>query len=1213
MFCKRVIYVNWGNIPNMEFDFGPINLFSGGNGSGKTTAADGLQSLLTAAHENLFTYNPGQDETTQKGRGGKQVRTLASYVLGCDDGSYARTRMTDGYIAGVFHPTKGESGDAFTAVMCVRARLDSASSPRQARQDELFFLIIPGNELSLSHFVKEEKAGKYVVPITEIAQSLKMQLGKNAVELYEKKGNYLKRLYGAFRGLSGAVSDRESKHAARTFSNFMAYKPVKSISEFVANQILEPKELLEDIRQVSDLMKTIHGMEEDTRIINTAIENLDGALHHSNEYITSWVDRCVNDYAEIARQFIVKQGDYLRVKDDQRRNVDSIAETQRQVKNANDKKQQLHERLVEMEAQRQGIDALKSKDELEQRIEDCKKTLVSHVPRLLEQDNQFKKNHTAVSELGKKLSQLSVGVEIPFIESVDFRKPLRTVIDGPADTGLDTQKLLTKDWVGISSLEHSLDQVVHLETLHGNMAGVIHSADRNTSGSSVRDQVLSILGDKKHHMTRYADQVRQKESAIKRLQTHSVDYPLHVTAALEAIRSQCPEAKPSVLCDFIEVTDPEWQMAIEGYLGGARFSIIVEPDYEAQAIRIVRSMKGRRNSAKIIQGWKAQKDARRMTAHNDSIVHVMQFEHKIAEYYLLASYGNVLRVKDEEELKQTARGITPDGLGSGSYSMFRCDISDAELVFGQGARERALVAKRGELQELTKQRDSVEAEYHGVARIHALMDQIRPITCTAIINDMLALYRKLQSAEDQLESLDLRDFEDLELRLNALKEEHVNLDRLVQSLSEQQGAHQEQSEAITLKIGRLENEKERLLTDQDEKEQAIFSAADVYPQLKTDQMLALADQQAEQAGAAFNFTEQIQQATVRLEEAERKLFVLVLEHNQSSTGYNTIEYIDAFGAKHDQAYFKSIINLREQITGVYNALKNNVLVGKHEQLSSLKESFNTAFVTNLCHSIYQSINDGKRILDALNKELEHHVFGADRESFSFAYDWVPEYYEYYRFFKEVIEIPNLGDGSTLFDADLTDKSCDVRDKLLSMLLDKDSQTAMRELDRISDYRHYRRYEIYKQPLNKEKIALSKYGTGSGGQLETPAYIIRSAAVTSAFKFNEGNTHCRMVLVDEAFSKMDETRSREVINYLTEALGLQLIFIMPTSKSGPFLDLISNQVVFSKCPTTEKVGELETRVLVDRKSCNQEKIQELWANHRKTVRQQTMLDFMDEFV
>ncbi|HMU66755.1 MAG TPA: SbcC/MukB-like Walker B domain-containing protein, partial [Cellvibrionaceae bacterium] len=136
-------------------------------------------------------------------------------------------------------------------------------------------------------------------------------------------------------------------------------------------------------------------------------------------------------------------------------------------------------------------------------------------------------------------------------------------------------------------------------------------------------------------------------------------------------------------------------------------------------------------------------------------------------------------------------------------------------------------------------------------------------------------------------------------------------------------------------------------------------------------------------------------------------------------------------------------------------------------------------------------------------------------------------------------------------------------------------------------------------------------TGSGGQLETPAYIIRSAAVTSAFKFNDGKSHMRMVMVDEAFSKMDEGRSREVIRYLTESLGLQLLFIMPTSKSGPFLDIISNQFVFTKCPTNEPVGELQTRVLVDRKVCNSEQIKSLWAHHRKTIRHQAMLDFMED--
>ena len=57
---------------------------------------------------------------------------------------------------------------------------------------------------------------------------------------------------------------------------------------------------------------------------------------------------------------------------------------------------------------------------------------------------------------------------------------------------------------------------------------------------------------------------------------------------------------------------------------------------------------------------------------------------------------------------------------------------------------------------------------------------------------------------------------------------------------------------------------------------------------------------------------------------------------------------------------------------------------------------------------------------------------------------------------------------------------------------------------------------------------------------------------------------------ETFMHMVESRSKSVINDLTNTLGLQLIFIMPTSKAGPFLlDLIS------KATSPAKVGELNT--------------------------------------
>lgn len=1213
MFCKKMIYVNWGNIPHLEFDFGPVNLFSGGNGSGKTTAADGIQTLMTAAYENLFTYNPGQDETTQRGRGGKQVRTTESYILGCDDGSYARPRVTDGYIAGVFYPTQGESSEPFTAVMCARASLDTAGSSKQARLNEIIFMILPNEELKISHFVREDKGGKYVVPMTDIVNLLKKEFGKKTVEVFDKKGSYLNRLYGAFRGLNSPVSPREAKHAARTFSNFMAYKPVKSINDFVAREILEPKDLSEDIKQVSELMKTIHGMEEETRQVKDAIENLDAADEFSKQYLEAWAGRCVGEYTELTRQIYVKQDEYLSIKKEQNANNDLIIETESKLSNNENKKSILHGSLIELEAKRQGIPALKDKDTLEKDIERLKSELVNNAGPLLVQNNVFSENFKHIENLLRKLNQNSLATTIPILEQKDFKKTLTKVIEMGGETGIDPKKLFNSDWVGIADLEQRLDKLIEMETVHRDAFNLLYDSSRTQSGRSIRDQILSVVDSRKELQQKLHRLVQEKQAEIQKIEHRSVSYPPFVEQALSAIESQSPQAKPSVLCDFVEVSDPRWQMAIEGYIGGKRFSIIVEPEYEAAAIRIIRNMSGKKNTASIIQGETVQHDALKASLPKDSIFHVMEFNNKIAEYYIKATYGSVVRVKNEEELRRARRGITENGLGSGGYSMYRVDIDDEELVFGKAARERALNAKRKQLADLKAQEIHAEESHRQAATIYDSVEKVKEVKCAALVKVMLDLYRNLNKYEVQLSNLDLTEFKDLEETLNLAKSEYNNLEKFLKDLQMQLGQCREKVSTFDKIASKLSFEKEKLQEQQEILEKTILKIPGVFPGFSSDYELRMADEKAKLAKADFSFADENKAFLSAMERAERSLSEKVSHHNLTSNAYSHIGYfVDDRGSRHDETFFKGIAEVRNEIKTILNTLKNNILVGKHEKLTGLKESFNTAFVTNLCHSIYQSINDGERVLKDLNKELESHRFGTDQERFYFSYEWVPEFKEYQKFFKEVISVPNLGDGSTLFDADISEGSQFVRDKLLSMLLDKDVHVAQLELARISDYRNYREYEIYKEPLNKEPIALSKYGTGSGGQLETPAYIIRSAAFTSALKFNQGKSHCRMVLVDEAFSKMDEARSREVINYLTETLGLQLIFIMPTSKSGPFMDLISHQVVFSKCPVSEKIGELNTRVNVNRSEPNPEKIKQLWENHRKSVRHQVTLDFMEEF-
>lgn len=1205
MFLKKFIYVNWGNIPLLEFDFGPINLLSGGNGSGKTTAADALQTIMTAAHDTLFHFNPGQDEATQRGRG-KQVRTLASYVLGCDDGSYARPDGAIGYLAAVFHPTEGEPAEPFTAIIGASAYLDKAGSQPIARLGDISYLIAPGEQLSQSDFVIDGDTGRSVVKLDALVGRLKAQTV--SIEKYDTKKQYLRRFYAAIRGRNDAVSEREAMNAARAFSRFMAYKPVKGINAFVAQEILEQKDLGEAIRTVSDLMKTISGMEAEANRLKNTIDRLTTSRAHSDRYIDQWLDFNLADYIAAKSRFVNDQKRYLTAKQEQQNLLRQRDTVQSDLDVAEQRRDQSHEQLVSLEAQRRGVGALQDKDKFETQAEQCKKTLNQLAPPLLQQDDALQRSLKASAQIQQTLLKTSLATELPELAGKQLGQLSKSVMQ-QSDSPVDFRSLMNRDWIDLSPLEQHLDDVIAQQSLMNQWREAWFSDGWSSTGVSLRDQLQRVQDRREQKLAQIRQSISRKQQDIDSLEGQQLNYPYHVRTALDAIRRELPQADPRVLCDHVEIRDPKWQSALEGYIGGARFAILVEARHEADAIQIVRNLP-KDNRARVIQGSKARQDAERVTLPANSVVHLMDFDHSVARAYLTASYGLVEQCEDAEALRKTRRGVTHQGLGSGAYAMYRCDMPVSDLVFGQGARERAMAAKKDELMTLAQQANEWQAQVQEVSALYQAVNQLAHLSHAELMRDMLEAQRALRMAEQALASLDLSDAQGLENEYRDVSDQLKALDARIRELIERKGSLGERIETLSRQCKALSDQRETTGLHSERKEAYLRDLVSVWPEFDVETRLEEADTAAETADADTqeNLRKSLEsELNARAHELEQ----LLKDHNQDCQPQDAIALDLNYSALHSADFFKGIVSLRRQVDQVHNRLKNNILVEKVDNLGALKDSFNNAFVTNLCHAIYQSINDGKRVLEDLNAELEHHRFGADRERYWFDWDWVPEYREYWHFFDEVIKSPSLGEGQTLFDTELSVRSAQVRDQLMDMLLDDDEQRALRELERISDYRNYRNYEIYKQPEGKQPIALSQYGTGSGGQLETPAYIIRSAAITSAFRFNEGDSHLRMVLVDEAFSKMDETRSKEVIRYLTESLGLQLLFIMPTSKSGPFMDMISNQFVFSKVPLAQgnRVGQLNTRVLVDRQKCNQEKIQTLWANHRKVIRQQAELDFM----
>lgn len=1208
MFLKKFIYVNWGNLPNNEFEFGPVNLFSGGNGSGKTTAADAIQTVMTAAHENLFQFNPGQDETTQRGRGGKRVRTLASYVLGCDDGSFSRLDTSDGYLAAVFHPTVGENAEPFTALIAVRAWLDQSGSQSTARQDEAVFFILPGVELTLGHLQREDKGGQYITPLEHLPGHLATEFGKRCVERYDTKKAYLRRLYAALRGRSEQVTEREAVAAARAFSRFMAYKPVSSINQFVAEEILERRDLGEAIRTVSAQLKTIHSMEREANALVEGITLLEKAGTHARHYLEHWLELTTLDYTLSRHDALARQQDYLNAKNEQRRLSQRAEELESELALTIQRREQSHEQRVQLEAQRHGVDALRQKDELERQQDKEQQRLAELGRELLLQDNRAGENSAQIRLINEALQAEALITDAPQLTEMEARTLTREVLEQGRRAELDISVLQQQDLTNdLSALEQQLDQT--RETQRAQNRLITYWRGDNGNAPSRRDQLQALHSERRRRYETLSTQHKQKQLEIARLQSQQVDYPPYVERAVSAIREQCPQADPRVLCDHVEVSDTRWQAAIEGYLGGARFGILVEPDHEAEAIRIVRGLAGRDNRARVIQGHKAAQDAARVQLDKDSIVHVLNFTHAVARDYLIASYGSVLRVDSAEALRHTRRGVTADGMGSGNYAMFRCDLADGDLVFGASARERALTAKQAELTQIEEEWQQADSRMQESGRLLTAIDALVPVSHADTISAMVAVRRELSRLQALLDSLDLGEHRDLEERLLRLREENKQLEERLGELNKEKGKVDEKLKQASRAVTGLVDLQEQASVRADECEQALRALHSQWPTFDPEKHLAQADHEAADLDPKIG-AERHAETERLLHKAERDLDEAIQEHNRHCRPGDAV-YYTGFDGDYDSDLFKSICGVRHELDRVYNLLKNNILVDKHSELLSLKESFNSTFVTHLCHQIHQAIKDGERQIELLNRELQHHRFGADRETFRFDSEWVPEYRDYARFFEEVMKIPSLGEETLLFTTELSSRSTRVRDELMKLLLEEDEHRALRELERIADYRHYRRYEIFKEVEGKEPIPLSEYGTGSGGQLETPAYIIRSAAITAAFRFAEGQNHLRMVLVDEAFMHMDEQRSREVIGYLTQALGLQLIFIMPTSKCGPFMDLISNEFIFAKIPSAQPRGQLNTRVLVDRKVNNQERIGELWAQFRKSTYQQAELDFMSD--
>lgn len=795
MYLNNLGLINWANLPNQHFHFDRINMINGESGTGKTTLLDAIQTLMTAAKKGLYQYNAGQDEVSQSSRK-RKGRSLASYVLGCDEERYARLNPCSGYIIGNFSPSPEDQGTGpFCAVIGVSAELEVTGKQRDARERNMQTLVITGSHLDIQDLMVElENGQKAAISVSELERHLKRTQPALFKHAYFPRGkdDYLCKLYGTLHG-KGAVSSLDATTSAKQLSRFMAYKSLDDVNAFVRDTILEPEDMSSAIREIAQLMRTVDVMHQEAKQIQAGVQLLEQAETQGHKALKLIINEQCASYEHYTRAMRSTQ----REANDLRARIRHAEENARQSEDkaeiAKGDREKKQEEAGLLKIKLESIPVMAQKKAIEANIKRLSEELTQSGAEVLHQEQQRQGQVANLENWNQCLSQQEDAVAVLI--------PDQSTLTEWGQRLEQTYQALTRPEIQVQSWARE-------GSIPDDAMSWLTPADDLTS--ELKDAVATVIDEwrekkyiQKQRRQEANDAVESLENEIKQLEKNQLRYPQDTNAALQLLQDQLPDAQPRVLCEFIEVTDQDWQMAIESIVGNQRFSIIVKPDYEEEAVSLIERFKLSR--AIIIQGHRALTQGKGLV--DRSIVHLMRIDDSIAQAYISAAYGNVEQIFHFADLKRAARGLMANGRSAGSFTYRVSRITEGDLVFGAAARQRALEAKKFQLPRLYEELKKASEIERGIDRWVTCAEKITSVELATAVEGMRQQQSSLASEKRALDQLDITDHAELQKALEQLNGE-------IKALTK------EREELIGL-ASALKNEVKNLFKDKEQKQSEV--------------------------------------------------------------------------------------------------------------------------------------------------------------------------------------------------------------------------------------------------------------------------------------------------------------------------------------------------------------------------------------------------------
>ena len=660
---------------------------------------------------------------------------------------------------------------------------------------------------------------------------------------------------------------------------------------------------------------------------------------------------------------------------------------------------------------------------------------------------------------------------------------------------------------------------------------------------SAKQNIEDEVEDYSDQRREIGKQLKEKKRLVDDMKHDRKPYDENLRSARSALSQQLSDrygqtVKVQIFADLFDVQEEEWKNAIEGRMGRLKHSLITEPQYAHEAAVLFRNMKQYENVDLI--NSKAIADSK-PDCMEGSLYEAVKTQEAYVDVCLKRYLGHIMKCRSVEELEQVRDGVTPDCYSYSNFIFRHLKKKDYTT--------RACIGRRVSKARLTEYENDVEDLSRQETELDHLLRRLKAAREFECLKDEPSHYVKLSRAGEELARVNKKKME-LEETIRSLREGvYKELEEKEQSLQKQVKMVQEeldqtQGELARLgsRIGELSGENESRRQQLEEKLQGYVPnealEQEVWELLKKQSGQAVINRKKAQV-ADLEEKEQVQAETLR---AARNRYIFAYPagpFNGAETSNEAYEkllekYLTDFEPAYEEEFEK-------KCASIYKSLRENVIATIHGDIKAAKrhayEINRLLRETNFSDSTYQikiepAKNENGQFFDMLmaeeldSKNLDNAGFDGQ---ISFGED------AFYQKYEQKIKL-------------LTDKFMPPKDEDEHLRAQK-----RKEMEQYADYRNYLSFSMFEQVTDehgnviRENFVDDMAGRDSGGEGQNPKYVALLAGFAMLYmQQSKRDSKIKLVLLDEAFSKMDQERSAVCLKYARK-MDLQLIVCVPDER------------------------------------------------------------------